>query len=63
MIKKYPDDIKHSFSSKYPYHKVPKRKHSGRQQDLKALKSYQRYFVIFFSYIDDDTIQISVLYL
>ena len=31
--------IKLSFSGKYPYHKIPHRKHSGRQQDLKALRT------------------------
>ena len=40
---KVPAHIKQSFSGKYPYHKVPDRKHSGLQQDLKALKSWQRY--------------------
>ena len=29
---------KNSFSSKYPCHKVPDSKHTGRQRDLKAVK-------------------------
>ena len=33
--------VKQSFPSKYPYHKVPDRKHSGRQRDLKALLFYK----------------------
>ena len=40
---KYPVHIKQSFSGKYPYHKVLDRKHSGRQRDLKALRSQKRY--------------------
>ena len=30
----YPAHIKHKFSGKYPYYKVPDRKHFGCQQDL-----------------------------
>ena len=38
--------INHSFWGKYPYHKVPDRKHSERYQDLKALKiSYAEWHV------------------
>ena len=40
---KYPAHIKHSFLGKYLNHKVPDRKHSGCQQDLKALRSKQCY--------------------
>ena len=32
------ESIKLRFSGKYPYHKDPDTKHSGRQQDWKALK-------------------------
>ena len=34
-----PVHMKHNFSGKYPYLKVPDKKNSGRQQDLKVLKS------------------------
>ena len=36
-------DIKHNFSSKYPYHKFPDRKKNWHQPDLKVLKSQLRY--------------------
>ena len=39
ILKKYPVHINHIFLFKYPYHKVPDRKHSGRHGVLKALKS------------------------
>ena len=36
---KYPVYIKQSFPGKHPYYKVPDRKHSGHQRNLKALRS------------------------
>ena len=45
--------IKHSFSGKYPYHKVPDRKYSWRQQDFKALRNY-KYYTIIMKYIRYD---------
>ena len=47
----YPAYFKHSFSSKYPYHKVPDRIYCRRQKDLKALKNYQ---IFWFSIIDSN---------
>ena len=45
--------MKHSFLGKYSYQKVPDRKHSGRQQDLKALRSKQRYQTLYADWDQD----------